>query len=83
LGRALGETMAVTFVIGNAYNVSPSLFQSGVSITSALANEFAESEGLHQSSLLHLGFLLFIITFIVLVISKLMLSRMDKNAGTK
>ena len=83
LGRALGETMAVTFVIGNAYNVSPSLFQSGVSITSALANEFAESEGLHQSSLLHLGFLLFIITFIVLVISKLMLSRVDKNAGTK
>ncbi|MFW2176541.1 MULTISPECIES: phosphate ABC transporter permease subunit PstC [unclassified Moraxella] len=83
LGRALGETMAVTFVIGNAYNVSPSLFQSGVSITSALANEFAESEGLHQSSLLHLGFLLFIITFIVLVISKLMLARMDKNAGGK
>lgn len=83
LGRALGETMAVTFVIGNAYNISPSLFQSGVSITSSLANEFAESEGLHQSSLLHLGFLLFIITFIVLVISKLMLASMDKNAGGK
>jgi phosphate transport system permease protein len=76
--------MAVTFVIGNAYNVSPSLFQSGVSITSSLANEFAESsKGLHESSLLHLGFLLFIITFIVLVISKLMLAKMDKNAGTK
>ncbi|OBX79587.1 phosphate ABC transporter permease subunit PstC [Faucicola atlantae] len=83
LGRALGETMAVTFVIGNAYNISPSLFQSGVSITSSLANEFAESEGLHQSSLLHLGFLLFIITFIVLVISKIMLARMDQNQGKK
>lgn len=83
LGRALGETMAVTFVIGNAYNISPSMFQSGVSITSSLANEFAESEGLHQSSLLHLGFLLFVITFIVLIISKIMLVRMDKNQGTK
>lgn len=83
LGRALGETMAVTFVIGNAYNISPSLFQSGVSITSALANEFAESSGLQQASLLHLGFLLFVITFIVLVISKLMLARMDRAAGTR
>ncbi|ELA08172.1 phosphate ABC transporter permease [Moraxella macacae 0408225] len=82
LGRALGETMAVTFVIGNAYNISPNLFQSGVSITSALANEFAESEGLHQASLLHLGLLLFVITFIVLMISKIILVKLDKKAGS-
>lgn len=83
LGRALGETMAVTFVIGNAFNISPSLFRSGVSITSALANGFAESQGLQQSSLLHIGFLLFVITFIVLVLSKLMLARLEKNQGSK
>lgn len=83
LGRALGETMAVTFVIGNAYNITPSLFQSGVSITSSIANEFAESSGLHQAALLELGLLLFLITFIVLVFSKLMLLRMDKGAGAR
>ncbi|WP_296404393.1 phosphate ABC transporter permease subunit PstC [Psychrobacter sp.] len=82
LGRALGETMAVTFLIGNAYNISPSLFTSGVTITSALANEFAEAGSkLHLSSLLHLGLILFVITFIVLSISKLMLMRIDKRAG--
>ncbi len=83
LGRALGETMAVTFVIGNAFNITPSLFRPGVSITSALANGFAESDGLLQSSLLHLGFLLFVITFVVLVLSKLLLARLDRNQGTK
>ncbi len=83
LGRALGETMAVTFVIGNAYNITPSLFQSGVSITSSIANEFAESDGLHQSALLELGLILFLITFIVLVLAKLMLIRMDKSAGAR
>lgn len=82
LGRALGETMAVTFLIGNAFNISPSLFTSGVTITSALANEFAEaSSKLHLASLLHLGLILFVITFIVLSISKLMLMRIDQKAG--
>lgn len=82
LGRALGETMAVTFVIGNTFNISPSLYNSGVSITSALANEFAEAvDPLHLSSLLYLGLILFIITFIVLCISKIMLLRMQRNEG--
>ena len=84
LGRALGETMAVTFLIGNAFNISPSLFTSGVTITSALANEFAEaSSELHLASLLHLGLILFIITFIVLSLAKLMLMRMDHKAGNR
>lgn len=82
LGRALGETMAVTFLIGNTFNITPSMFASGVSITSALANEFAEaSSELHLSSLLHLGLILFVITFIVLSISKIMLMKIDKKAG--
>ena len=82
LGRALGETMAVTFIIGNTFNLSLDLFGSGVSITSALANEFAEAmDPLDVSSLLLLGLFLFIITFIVLCISKLMLMRMTKNEG--
>lgn len=84
LGRALGETMAVTFLIGNTYNVNGNLFGSGVSITSALANDFAEaSSKLHAASLLHLGLILFIITLVVLSLSKLMLSRMDKKAGKR
>lgn len=84
LGRALGETMAVTFLIGNTYNVNGNLFGSGVSITSALANDFAEaSSELHAASLLHLGLILFVITFVVLTLSKLMLSRMDKKAGKR
>ncbi len=82
LGRALGETMAVTFVIGNTFNISSSLFDSGVSITSALANEFAEAvDPIHLSSLLYLGLLLFVITFIVLCIAKVMLLRMQRNEG--
>lgn len=82
LGRALGETMAVTFVIGNTFNISAGLFNSGVSITSALANEFAEAvDPLHLSSLLYLGLILFVITFVVLCISKLMLMRMQRNEG--
>ena len=75
LGRALGETMAVTFVIGNFNQLdSLSLFEAANSITSALANEFAEAgEGLHQASLIYLGLVLFFITFVVLALSKLLL----------
>ncbi len=85
LGRALGETMAVTFVIGNFNQLdSLSLFQAANSITSALANEFAEaSEGLHQAALIYLGLVLFFITFVVLALSKLLLSRLRRNEGLK
>lgn len=84
LGRALGETMAITFVIGNAHKLSWSLFAAGNSIASTLANEFAEAEsGLHLSSLFALGLILFAITFIVLAAAKLMLARMSKSDGAK
>lgn len=77
LGRALGETMAVTFIIGNTYQLdSASLYMPGNSITSALANEFAEAEsGLHVAALMELGLILFVITFIVLAASKFMIMR--------
>lgn len=79
LGRALGETMAVTFVIGNTFNTSANLFHSGVSITSALANEFADAvDDLHLSALLYLGLILFLITFVVLCLSRWMLYRMQR-----
>ncbi|WFF39182.1 phosphate ABC transporter permease subunit PstC [Moraxella nasibovis] len=82
LGRALGETMAVTFIIGNTFNLSLDLFGSGVSITSVLANEFAEAiDPLHISSLLFLGLILFVITFVVLCLSKVMLMQMTKHEG--
>jgi phosphate transport system permease protein len=85
LGRALGETMAVTFVIGNFNQLSSlSLFEPGNSITSALANEFAEAApGLHQASLMYLGLILFVITTIVLALSKLMLMKLARNEGTR
>ena len=84
LGRALGETMAITFVIGNAHKLSWSLFAAGNSIASTLANEFAEAEaGLHMSSLFALGLILFLITFIVLAAAKLMLLQMSKREGSK
>jgi phosphate transport system permease protein len=84
LGRALGETMAVTFVIGNAHKLSASLFAPGNSIASTLANEFAEaSSDLHISTLFALGFILFVITFLVLSAAKLLLMKMEKSAGTK
>lgn len=84
LGRALGETMAVTFVIGNAHKLSASLFAPGNSIASTLANEFGEAEvGAHYSSLFALGLALFLITFIVLSLAKIMLMRMEKNQGLK
>ncbi len=83
LGRALGETMAVTFVIGNMNQLnSISVFEAANSITSALANEFAEAgEGLHQASLIYLGLVLFFITFVVLSFSKLMLAQLKKGEG--
>ncbi len=85
LGRAIGETMAVTFVIGNLNQLdSLSLFQAANSITSALANEFAEAgEGLHQAALMYLGLVLFFITFVVLTLSKILLSQLKKNEGAK
>lgn len=76
LGRALGETMAVTFIIGNSHRFPKSLFDSGSTIASTIANEFAEaSEGLHSASLLALGLLLFVITFAVLAIARALLGR--------
>ena len=85
LGRAIGETMAVTFVIGNFNQLdSLSLFQAANSITSALANECAEAgEGLHQASLMYLGLVLFFITFVILSLSKLLLSQLRKGEGAK
>ncbi len=84
LGRALGETMAVTFVIGNANTLSWSLFSAGNSISSTLANEFAEaSNPLHVSSLFALALILFAITFIVLSAAKLMLAGMSRKEGIK
>ena len=84
LGRALGETMAVTFVIGNFNQLnSLSLFEAANSITSALANEFGEAApGLHQASLIYLGLVLFFITFVVLAVSKLLLGQLKKREGS-
>jgi phosphate transport system permease protein len=83
LGRALGETMAVTFVIGNFNQLnSLSLFEPANSITSALANEFGEAApGLHQASLIYLGLVLFLITFVVLAVSKVLLQQLKKREG--
>jgi phosphate transport system permease protein len=82
LGRALGETMAVTFVIGNAHRLSASLFMPGNSIASALANEFTEADGeLYTASLIELGLILFFITFVVLALSKLLLMQLGKREG--
>lgn len=85
LGRALGETMAITFIIGNTNQLnSLSVFEAANSITSALANEFAEAgAGLHQASLFYLGLVLFFITFVVLSLSKLLLTQLKKSEGDK
>lgn len=82
LGRALGETMAVTFVIGNAHRISSSLLAPGTTISATIANEFTEAVGdLYTSALIALGLLLFVITFIVLAAARLMLMRIEKKAG--
>src|SRR5215475_6373280 len=81
LGRALGETMAVTFIIGNSFRIQSSIFAPGTTISAAIASEFAESDGLHQSSLILLGLLLFVLTFFVLACARLMLLRLEKKAG--
>jgi phosphate transport system permease protein len=82
LGRALGETMAVTFVIGNANRINGSLFAPGTSIASTLANEFGEADpGLHIASLFALGLVLFVITFVVLAISRWLISRSMGSEG--
>jgi phosphate transport system permease protein len=84
LGRALGETMAVTFIIGNANNLSASLLMPGASIASVIANEFTEATtSLYKSSLLALGLVLFVITFIVLALAKLLLLRLEASAEGK
>ena len=82
LGRALGETMAVTFVIGNAHKISSSILAPGTTISAVIANEFTEAVGdLYTSSLIALGLILFVITFIILALAKLMLMRMQRQAG--
>lgn len=84
LGRALGETMAVTFVIGNAHRLSASLIAPGNSIASALANEFTEAVGdLYFSALFELGLILFVITTVVLALSKMMLMRLSRYEGAR
>jgi len=84
LGRALGETMAVTFVIGNAHRISGSILAPGTTISATIANEFTEAVGdLYTSALIALGLILFVITFIVLACARLMLMRIDRKAGNK
>jgi phosphate transport system permease protein len=79
LGRALGETMAVTFVIGNAYTITAALFSPGNSIASALANEFAEADGdLHTSALIAIGLILFFISLAVLVAARALLAKVKR-----
>jgi phosphate transport system permease protein len=81
LGRALGETMAVTFVIGNATKIQTSVLAQGTTISAMIANQFADADpGLFTSSLLALGFILFVLTFIVLALARWMLARMELKA---
>ena len=82
LGRALGETMAVTFVIGNAHRISASILAPGTTISATIANEFTEAVGdLYTSSLVALGLILFVITFIVLAIARYLLLRVERRIG--
>jgi phosphate transport system permease protein len=82
LGRALGETMAVTFVIGNSHSIAASLLSPATTISATIANEFQESDGIYRSSLLELGLLLFVITFFVLAAARIMLMRLERKAGS-
>jgi phosphate transport system permease protein len=82
LGRALGETMAVTFVIGNAHRISSSILAPGTTISATIANEFTEAVGdLYTSALIALGVILFVITFIVLACARYMLLRLERRIG--
>ena len=82
LGRALGETMAVTFVIGNAHKISASILAPGTTISASIANEFTEAVGdIYTSSLIALGLILFVITSIVLAIARYMLLRIERRIG--
>jgi phosphate transport system permease protein len=82
LGRALGETMAVTFVIGNAHKIAASILAPGTTISATIANEFTEAVGdLYTSSLIALGLILFMITFIVLAVARYMLLRLERRVG--
>ena len=84
LGRALGETMAVTFVIGNSHEMFQALFMPGTTISATIANEFTEAYGkLYPASLMELGLILFAMTFIVLAISRLLLNRMKTRGGAQ
>ena len=84
LGRALGETMAVTFVIGNAYRIRASLFEPGNSIASALANEFNEAaDPVHRGSLIALGLVLFVLTLIALAASRMLIARLTRGEGSQ
>ena len=81
LGRALGETMAVAFVLGNTFKFSLSFLETGSSIASTIANQFGEAQGLQRSALMALAFLLFVVTFIVLLIARLMLRQLQRKEG--
>ena len=82
LGRALGETMAVTFVIGNAHRISSSLLAPGTTISSAIANEFTEAVGtLYTSSLIALGLLLFVLTFMIIAAARLLLMQLERRGA--
>jgi phosphate transport system permease protein len=82
LGRALGETMAVTFVIGNAHRISASLLAPGTTISASIANEFTEAVGdVYTSALIALGLILFVMTFIILALARFMLMRLERQSG--
>lgn len=81
LGRALGETMAVAFVVGNSVSLSASLLEPGTTIAALIANDFGEATETYRSALLLLGFVLFIVTFIVLALARLMLSQLSRREG--
>jgi phosphate transport system permease protein len=83
LGRALGETMAVAFVVGNTVRFSPSLLEPGTTIAALIANDFAEATDTYRSALLLLGFVLFVVTFVVLAVARLMLMQLSRKEGAR